>query len=42
MRTVERSLKAILGNGPMNEEVLTRVFTEADRIAISRPLKPNP
>ena len=42
MRTVKRSLKAILGHGPMNEEVLTTVFTEAERIANSRPLTPNP
>lgn len=42
VRTVKRSLKAILGNSPMNEEVLHTVFTEAERIANSRPLTLNP
>ena len=42
MRTVERSLKAILHKSPMNEEVLHTVFTEAERIANSRPLTLNP
>ena len=32
----------ILGNSPMNEEVLHTVFTEAERIANSRPLTLNP
>lgn len=41
VRTVKRSLKAIVGNNPMNEEVLTTVLTEAERIANSRPLTPN-
>ena len=41
VRTVKRSLKAILGNQSMNEEVLTTVFSEAERIANSRPLTPN-
>ncbi|KAK3697505.1 hypothetical protein QZH41_002101 [Actinostola sp. cb2023] len=36
VRTVKRSLKAILGNSPMNDEVLSTVFTEAERIANSR------
>ena len=38
---VKRSLKAILSNDPMNEEVLRTVFTEAENIANSRPLTPN-
>ncbi|KAK3734280.1 hypothetical protein QZH41_015132, partial [Actinostola sp. cb2023] len=42
VRTVKRSLKAILGNSPMNDEVLSTVFTEAERIANSRPLTRNP
>ncbi|KAK3747362.1 hypothetical protein QZH41_005268 [Actinostola sp. cb2023] len=42
VRIVKRSLKAILGNDPMNEEVLNTVFTEAERIANSRPLTRNP
>ena len=42
VRTVKRSLKAILGNSPMNEEVPHTVFTEAGRIASSRPLTLNP
>ena len=37
-RTVKRSLKAILGKEPMNEEALSAVFTEAERIANTRPL----
>ena len=41
VRTVKRSLKAILGNSPMNEEVLTTVLTEAESVANSRPLTPN-
>ena len=41
VRTVKRSLKAILGKEPMNEEVLSTVFTEAERIANTRPLTPN-
>ena len=41
VRTVKRSLKAILTNDPINEEVLSTVFTEAERIANSRPLTPN-
>ena len=40
-RTVKRSLKALLGKEPMNEEVLSTVFTEAERIANTRPLTPN-
>ena len=42
VRTVKRSLKAILGKSPMNEEVLHTVFTEAEGIANSRPLTLNP
>ena len=39
VRTVKRSLKAIVGK---DLEVLHTVFTEAERIANSRPLKWNP
>ncbi|XP_048587898.1 uncharacterized protein LOC125571976 [Nematostella vectensis] len=42
VRVVKRSLKAILGKNPLNDEVLTTVFTEAERIANSRPLTRNP
>ena len=41
VRTVKRSLKAILGKEPMNEEVLSTVFTEAERIVNTKPLTPN-
>ena len=41
VRTVRRGLKVILGKEPMNEEVLSIVFTEAERIANTRPLAPN-
>ena len=39
--TVKRSLKATLGKEPMNEEVLSTVFTEAERTAKTRPLTLN-
>ena len=42
VRVVKRSLKAILGKEPLNDEVLCTVFTEAERIANSRPLTKNP
>ncbi|XP_068684252.1 uncharacterized protein [Montipora capricornis] len=42
VKTVKRSLKAILGKDLINEEVLQTVFTEAERIANSRPLTRNP
>jgi hypothetical protein len=42
IRTVKRSLKAIVGKDLVNEEVLYTVFTEAERIANSRPLTRNP
>ena len=42
VRTVKRSLKAIVGKDLVNEEVLHTVFTEAERIANSRPLTRNP
>ena len=42
MRSVKRSLKAILGNDSVNEEVLNTVFTEAERITNLRPITPNP
>lgn len=42
VRTIKRSLKAILSNSSMNEEVLHTVFTEAERIVNSRPLTLNP
>ena len=42
VRTVKRSLKAIVGKDLVNEEVLYTVFTEAERIANSRPLTRNP
>ncbi|KAL9978795.1 hypothetical protein ACROYT_G016358 [Oculina patagonica] len=41
VRSVKRSLKAILGKELINEEVLQTVFTEAERIANSRPLTRN-
>ena len=41
MKSVKRSLKAILGKDLINEEVLQTVFTEAERIANSRPLTRN-
>ena len=41
VRTVKRSLKEILGKETMNEEVLSTVFTEVERIANTRPLTPN-
>ena len=41
VRTVKRSLKAIVGKDLVNEEVLYTVFTEAERIANSRPLTRN-
>ncbi|XP_050394219.1 uncharacterized protein LOC126812082 [Patella vulgata] len=42
VKSVKRSLKAIIGNDTINEEVLTTVLTEAERIANSRPLTRNP
>ncbi|XP_028416322.1 uncharacterized protein LOC114540241 [Dendronephthya gigantea] len=42
VRTVKRSLKAIVGKDLVNEEVLQTVFTEAERIANARPLTRNP
>ncbi|KAK3727752.1 hypothetical protein QZH41_005216 [Actinostola sp. cb2023] len=42
VRTVKRSLKAVLGKDSLNDEVLNTVFTEAERIANSRPLTRNP
>ena len=42
VRTVKRSLEAILGNSPINKEVLHMVFTEAERIVNYRPLTLNP
>ena len=41
VRNVKRSLKAVLSKEPMNEEVLSTVFTEAKRTANTRPLTPN-
>ena len=41
VKSVKRSLKAILGKDLINEEVLQTVFTEAERIANSRPLTRN-
>ena len=41
VKTVKRSLKAILGKDLINEEVLQTVFTEAERITNSRPLTRN-
>ena len=41
VKSVKRSPKAILGKDPINEEVLQTVFTEAERIANSRPLTRN-
>ena len=41
VKSVKRSLKAIIGKDLINEEVLQTVFTEAERIATSRPLKRN-
>ena len=38
VKSVKRSLKAIIGKDLINEEVLQTVFTEAERIANSRPL----
>lgn len=38
LKSVKRSLKAILGKDLINEEVLETVFTEAKRFANSRPL----
>ena len=42
VRTVKRSLKAIVSKDLVNEEVLHSVFTEAERIANSRPPTRNP
>ena len=42
VKTVKRSLKAILGKDLINEEVLQTVFTQAERIANSKPLTRNP
>jgi hypothetical protein len=42
VKTVKRSLKAILGQDQVNEEVLQTVFTEAERIANARALTRNP
>ena len=41
VKSVKWSLKAILGKDLINEEVLQTVFTEAERIANSRPLTRN-
>ena len=41
VKSVQRSLKAILGKDLINEVVLQAVFTEAERIANSRPLTRN-
>ncbi|XP_022804234.1 uncharacterized protein LOC111341514 [Stylophora pistillata] len=41
VKTVKRSLKAILGKYLINEEVLQTVFTEDERITNSRPLTRN-
>lgn len=41
VKSVKRSLKAILGKYLTNEEVLQTVFTEAERIVNSRPLTRN-
>ena len=41
MESVKRSLKAIIGKHLINEDVLQTVFTEAERIANSRPLTRN-
>ena len=41
VKSVKRSLKAIMGKDLINEEVLQTVFTEAERIANSRPLTRN-
>ena len=41
VKSVKRSLKAIIGKDLINEEVLQTVFTEAERIANSRPLTRN-
>ena len=41
VKTVKRSLKAILGKYLIIEEVLQTVFTVAERITISRPLTRN-
>ena len=38
VKSVKRSLKAILGKDLINEEILQTVFTEAERIAVSRPM----
>ena len=42
VRSVKRSLKAILGNDSVNEEVLNTVFTDEERITNSRPITLNP
>ena len=42
VKTVKRSIKAIMGQEPVNEEVLHTVFTEAERISNGRPLTRNP
>ena len=41
VKTVQRSLKAILGKDLINEEILQTVFTEAERITNFRPLTRN-
>ena len=41
VKSVKKSLKAIIGKDLINEEVLQTVFTEAERIANSRPLTRN-
>ena len=41
VKSVKWSLKALLGKDLINEEVLQTVFTEAERIANSRPLTRN-
>ena len=41
VKSVKRSLNAIIGKDLINEEVLQTVFAEAERIANSRPLTRN-
>lgn len=42
VKTVKRSIKAIMAQEPVNEEVLHTVFTEVERISNGRPLTRNP
>ena len=41
VKSVKRSLKAIIGKDLINEQILQTVFTQAERIANSRPLTRN-